>query len=114
MEDALTLAELLFHAERFCLRVESAMADCAGTSAEETEELRLKISQSRGLLSLLQTAYEEEQLTIENPSVRGNFRVLILTLLWVAFRARHAIDYRTFRMLVLIESSFTYLLIMRS
>ena len=114
MEDALTLAELLFHAERFCLRVESAMADSAGTSAEEIEELRLKISQCRGLLSLLQQFYEDDKLTIQNPAARGNFRVLVLTLMWVAFRARHALDYRTFRMLVLIESSFTYLLIMRS
>ena len=112
MEETLTLAELLLHAEQFCLRVESRIADSA-PAPEEHAELRLKISQSRGLVALLQRAYEEDKLTLENASVRADFRLLVLTLLWVAFRARHTIDRRTFRMLVMIESGFTYLLVTR-
>ena len=112
MEDTLTLAELLLHAERFCLRVEAAVADSAPAPEEQTE-LRLKISQCRGLLARLQQAYDEDRLTIDDVSVRTDFRLLILALLWVAFRARHALDHRLFRMLVMIESGFTYLLVRR-
>ena len=113
MEDTLTLTELLFHAEQFCLRIETAVADSA-PAPDEDEELRLKIAQCRGLLALLQKAFEEDELRIENPSVRGNFRSLVLALMWVAFRARRALDHRLFRMLILIESGFTHLLITRA
>jgi hypothetical protein len=112
MEEPLTLAELVFHAERFCLRIESAVADSA-PAPDNDEELRLKIAQCRGLLSLLQKAFEEDELKIENASVLENFRCLVLTLMWVAFRARRVLDHRIFRMLVLIESGFTYLLVTR-
>ena len=112
MEDTLTLTELLLHAEQFCRKVEAAAA-VSTLTADEVAELRLKISQARNVLSLLQRAFEEDQLTIENTSVRANFRLLTLTLLWVAFGARHAIDHRAFRMLVMIESSFSYLLVTR-
>ena len=112
MEDTLTLAELLFHAERFCLRIESAVADSA-PAPDDDEELRLKIAQCRGLIALLQRAFEEDELKIENASVRENFRCLVLMLMWVAFRARRALDRRIFRMLVLIESGFTSLLVTR-
>ena len=112
MEETLTLAELLFHADRFCLRIEAAVADSA-PAPDDDEELRLKIAQCRGLLSLLQNAFEEDELKIENASVRGNFRCLVLMLMWVAFSARRVLDRRIFRMLVLIESGFTYLLITR-
>ena len=112
MEETLTLAELLFHADRFCLRIEAAVADSA-PAPDDDEELRLKIAQCRNLISLLQKAFEEDELTIENASVRGNFRSLVLALMWVAFRARGALNHRVFRMLVLIESGFTYLLITR-
>lgn len=97
MEDTIALDELLFHAERFCSCIESAVADSAPAPAED-DELRLKIAQCRGLLSLLQKAFDEDELRIENVSVRGNLR---------------ALDYKLFRMLVLIESGFTYLLIAR-
>lgn len=112
MQDPITLAELLFHAEQFCLQIESRVADSAPDPAED-EELRLKIAQCRSLLSLLQNAYDEDKLRIENPSVRGNFRYLVLALLWIAFRARRTLDHRLFRRVVLIESAFTHLLIMR-
>ena len=112
MEETLTLAELLFHAERFCLCIESAVADSA-PAPDDDEELRLKIAQCRGLISLLQKTYEEDELTIGNASVRGNFRSLVLALLWVAFRARRALDHKLFRMVVLIESGFTHLLVTR-
>jgi hypothetical protein len=38
---------------------------------------------------------------------------MVMALLWVAFYARSAIDFKTFRMLVRIESIFTYLLVSR-
>ena len=112
MEDTLTLAELLLHAEQFCLRVESAVADSAPALDDQTE-LRLKISQCRGALAVLQQAYVEDELTIENAAVRADFRTLLLALLWVTFRARHALDHRLFRMVVMIEAGFTHLLITR-
>jgi len=112
MEDTLTLAELLLHAERFCLGIESAVANAAPAPAED-EELRLKIAQCRGLISLLQKAFEENELRIDNTSARENFRSLMVTLLWIAFRARRALDHKLFRMLVFIEYGFTHLLATR-
>jgi len=109
-EDTLTLYELMFKAEQFCSRVEAAMAD-APPDLEEDEELRLKIGQCHNLLAELQKAYNDDELLIRNCSVRANFRYLIVSLLWVAFRARRKIDFRVFRLLVMIESGFTYLLI---
>jgi hypothetical protein len=35
---------------------------------------------------------------------------LVMALMWIAFYARTAIDFKTYRRLVMIESSFTYLL----
>ena len=110
-EDA-TLLEIMFHAERFCDRVEAAIADCA-PDQEEDEELRMKISLARNLLAKLQDAFHADALTLTSGSIRADFRYLIITLLWVAFRARRAVDHRLFRMLVSIDASFTYLLIMR-
>jgi hypothetical protein len=45
--------------------------------------------------------------------VRADFRQLVMALLWIAYYARGAIDFRIFRMLVRIESGFTYLLVSR-
>ena len=61
----------------------------------------------------LQELFNEGKLNLENSTVRADFRQMIIALLWVAFYARTAIDYRTFRRLVLIEASFTYLLVSR-
>jgi len=108
-EEVLTLAELMFHAEQFCLRVDAVVRQSASKD-EDCEELRLKLGQCRNLLAELQHAFDADELRIANPSVRGNFRALVMALLWVAYRARHAIDRRTFRMLVMVESGFTYLL----
>ena len=108
-EKTIPLAELMFCAERFCLKVESAIADCA-PEPENDKELALKIGLCRNLLVQLQHAYDEDELKIENMSVRADFRTLVLTLLWVGFRARRAIDYRMFRMLVLVQAGFNDLL----
>ena len=105
------LAELMLHAEQFCSRVEEAMKDVAPIA--EQGELRTKIGQIRNQLASLQELFNEGNLNLENPTVRADFRHLIIALLWVAFYARSAIDYRTFRRLVLIEASFTYLLVTR-
>jgi hypothetical protein len=112
MDETPTLAELMLHSEQFCLRVEAAAADAA-PDAVPSDELRLKIGQCRGILALLQKRFEEDQLALQNVEVRTNFRSLVMSLLWVAFLARGCLNHRTFRMLVMIESSFTYLLIMR-
>lgn len=109
-EDSLTLVELMFHAERFCLKVESAIFDRVPSSKDD-EELGLKIGQCRNLLQRLQESFENDSLTIENSTVRADFRTLIISLLWVAFWGRRAIDHKLFRMVVLIEAGFTYLLI---
>lgn len=108
-EDTETLAEIMLHAEQFCSKVEAATKDVAPIAQQD--ELRLKIGQIRNQLALLQELFNEGQLNIENPTVRADFRQMVIALLWVAFYARTAIDYRTFRRLVLIEATFTYLLV---
>jgi hypothetical protein len=110
-EETETLAELMLHAEQFCSRVEEATKDVAPIA--EQGELRTKIGQIRNQLASLQELFNEGKLNLENPPVPADFRQMIIALLWVAFYARTAIDYRTFRRLVLIEASFTYLLVTR-
>jgi hypothetical protein len=110
-EDTETLAELMLHAEQFCSKVEDASKDVAPNPEEK--ELRNKIGQCRTQLAYLQEVFNDGKLNIENPSVRANFRQLVMTLLWIAFYARRVIDFRIFRMLVRIESGFTYLLVSR-
>ena len=103
-----TLAELMLHADQFCSRVEAATKDVA--PSPEEKELRTKLGQCRAQLTYLQKVYDEDKLNIENPAVRADFRHLVMALMWIAFYARTAIDFKLFRMLVMIESSFTYLL----
>lgn len=104
-----TLAELLFHAEQFCLRVDKARDDRALSSADG-EELRLKIGQARNIIAVLQQAFDDDELFVDHAPVRANFRHLIMSLLWVSFYGRDLLDFRTYRMLVMIESSYTLLL----
>lgn len=108
----LTLTELLLHAEQFCIRVERALLD-APPLGSAGEQLRLKMLQCGTVLNVLQQDFERDKLTLQNPAVRANLRLLVMSLMWVAFGARHCLDHRMFRMLVMIESSFTYLLIER-
>jgi hypothetical protein len=110
-EDTETLAELMLHADQFCSRVEEATKDVAPIA--EQSELRLKIGQIRNQLASLRELFNEGKLNVENPTVRAEFRHVVIALLWVAFYARSAIDFKTFRMLVRIESGFTYLLVTR-
>lgn len=110
--DTLTLVEILFHVEQFCSRIETAVFDCAPCPSDD-EEMRLKLSQCRGLIDQLQQAYEEDRLSLENAFTRGHFRMLIMALMWVAYRGRRVLNHRLFRMLIMIESGFTYLLISR-
>lgn len=108
-EDTETLAELMLHADQFCSRIEVATKNFR--KEPERKELRTRLGQCRVQLAHLQTAFEEDQLDLLKPSVRADFRVLIIALMWIAFYSRSAIDFRTYRMLVRIEASFTYLLI---
>ena len=110
-EDTETLAELMLHADQFCSKIEAATKDVAPNAEEE--ELRPKIGQCRNQLAYLQELHNDGKLNIENPRVRADFRQLVMALMWVAFYARGAIDFRIFRMLVMIESGFTYLLVSR-
>ena len=102
---------LLLHADQFCSKVEQATKDVAPTPEEK--ELRAKIGQCRTQLAYLQEAFNDGKLTVENPSVRAEFRHLVIALLWIAFYSRTAINFRVFRMLVRIEAGFTYLLVNR-
>jgi hypothetical protein len=110
-EDTETLAELMLHADQFCTKVEAATKDVAPNPEEK--ELRIKIGRCRTQLAYLQEVFNDGKLNIENPAVRADFRQLVIALLWIAFYARAAIDFRIFRMLVRIESGFTYLLVNR-
>jgi hypothetical protein len=110
-EDTEILAELMLHADQFCSKVEDAIKDVAPIAEEK--DLRTKIGQCRNQIAYLQEVFNEGNLSIENPRVRADFRQLVTALLWIAFYARSAIDFRIFRMLVRIESVFTYLLVSR-
>jgi len=110
-EDTETLADLMLHADQFCSKVEAATQDVAPNPEEK--ELRTKIGQCRNQLAYLQEVLNDGKLNIENPRVRADFRQLVMALLWISFYARSAIDFRIFRMLVMIESGFTYLLVSR-
>ena len=111
-DDSETLAELMLHADQFCSKIEGAMKDVAPNP--EQEELRTKIGQCRAQLAYLQNVFDEDKLNIENPAVRADFRHLVMALMWIAFYARTAIDFKTYRRLVMIESSFTLLLASRN
>jgi len=110
-EDTETLAELMLHADQFCSKVEAATQDVAPNPEEK--ELRTKIGQCRNQLAYLQEVLNDGKLNIENPRVRDDFRQLVMALLWISFYARSAMDFRIFRILVMIESGFTYLLVSR-
>ena len=110
-EDTEILAELMLHADQFCSKVEAAIKDVAPIAEEK--DLRTKIGQCRNQIAYLQEVFNEGKLSIENPRVRADFRQLVTALLWITFYARSAIDFRKFRMLVRIESVFTYLLVSR-
>ena len=110
-EDTETLGELMLHADQFCSKVEAATQDVAPNPEEK--ELRTKIGQCRNQLAYLQEVLNDGKLNIENPRVRADFRQLVMALLWISFYARSAMDFRIFRMLVMIESGFTYLLASR-
>ncbi len=109
--DAETLFEMMLASDRFCSEIGSAIEDLA--PSRDQEDLRLKIAQCRALLQQLRVSYDEDKLTPENAAVLGHFRQLILALIWVAYHARENITFKQFRMLVMIESGFTYLLITR-
>src|ERR1700737_1406598 len=100
-EDAATLAELMLHADQFCSKIEAAMKDVAPNP--EQEELRTKLGQCRTQLAHLQNVFAEDKLSIENPAVRADFRHLVMALMWIAFYGRNAIDFKTYRRLVMIE-----------
>lgn len=105
------LAELMLQAEVFCAEIESRANDRGRAPVQD--DLRLKLSLCRGALSQLQSCYDDDSLTIANPSVKADFRMLVMSLLWVSFRAGLLVDFKLFRKLVQIESGFTYLLINR-
>ena len=108
--DAL-LVELMLQAELLCTQIEGLGKKRLPLS--EMHALMLKISQCRGVLSHLQAKYEDDELTIADAAICGDFRTLVVSLLWISFIARTFIDFKQFRRLIQIESGFTYLLIGR-
>ncbi len=108
-ENTALLSELMLQAEVFCASIEEAILRLP--TANDVDELRMKISQCRGALAVLQRFYEKDLLTVENAMVSGTFRQLIMSLLWVSFQAGGVVDRGLFRKLVQIESGFTYLLL---
>ena len=89
------------------------MLNTSARKLKKPRRTRIKIGQIRNQLAALQELFNDGKLSIENPEVRIDFRQMVIALLWVTFYARSAIDYKTFRRLVLIEASFTYLLVSR-
>ena len=107
-EETETLFEMMLCADRFCSEMENAADDLIG---KEREEFRLKISQCRGLLSQIESIYDKDELTIESGLACGYFRQLVMALMWAVYYSRRFVDFKLFRKLVVLESSFTYLLI---
>ncbi len=106
-EETKLFVELMLQAEVFCESVESIVK----RQGKPSEDLRLKINQCRGALSQLQELFDEDTLSTDDPLATTTFRNLIMSLMWVTFRAKEQIDFKLFRKLVTIESGFTYLLI---
>lgn len=107
-EEVDVLVEIMLQAEVFCASVES---NTTKLPRIENEELRLKISQCRGTLKELQAAFDENELHFASRRIRGMFRHLVMSLLWLSFIGGRLIDRRLYRKVVQIESSFTYLLV---
>ena len=105
------LPELMLQSDLFCTHVEALSRN--RLSPSDTDALRLKINQCRGILLHLQELYEEDKLEVADPETCADFRNLMMSLLWVSFLTRELIDRRMFRKLVQIESTFTYALITR-
>ena len=112
IEQLFTLPEMILYADQFLSRAEIASKD--QLKGLETEELRLKVTQCRNILALLQEAFNESRLNMAEDIVQEQFRSLILILHWVAFYARNVLDYKTYRRLVLVQAGFTRLLIIRA
>lgn len=108
-DETALLAELMLQAEVFCAEIESRSQDRRQIAFEN--DLLLKISQCRGALFRLQNCYDDDKLMISNPVVGAEFRVLVMALLWISFKAGPLVDFKLFRKLIQIESGFTYLLI---
>ena len=107
-EDTDILSELMLSSERFCRSVEKKLPDLG--SIEASKEARIKIGQCRNILARLQSFFDEDELSIAEAKVRGDTRFLIMAMMWVAYHARNVIDFKTFRMVVMAESAFTFLL----
>lgn len=107
-EDIELLQAIMLRAELFCSHVEAGVKKFARDPKQDS--VRLKINQCRGGLVRLQTLFDKNELTITNRSVRDELCHLVTALMWVAFHARVVVDYKIFRMLVMIESSVTHLL----
>jgi hypothetical protein len=96
-------------AETFCATVESVSKNVA--PEREAGQLHAKLSFCRTQLFHLQQLHDQSELGVENAQAREEFRNLIIGLMWLAFYAREVISYKTYRMLVTIESSFAYVLL---
>jgi hypothetical protein len=105
------LAEMLLHSAQFCSKAEVLSASLG--EKQELDEFRLKLGQARNILERLQVAYSDDALDLGNKQAIGEFRQLVIALLWIAFYIRQQLDFRTFRMVVSIEAGLTYLLVTR-
>ncbi len=101
-EETEDLAAVMLQADRFCSKIEAAIV-----ATPSREELWLKLNQARALLADLQLAYNGDKLSIQNAATRAGFLSLITTLQWVSFHARDIIDFKTFRMLVMVQWGFS-------
>lgn len=78
-EDTAILAEMMLQTEVFCAQIEAKAKKTPKT--DNRDELQLKISQCLGALLRLQDLYEDEKLTIANPSVSADFRSLVIAFM---------------------------------
>ena len=104
-----TFVEIMRSAEKFCATIESVSKNVA--PGREPEQFHAKLGFCRTQLFHLQQLHDQSELTVENPQTREGFQSLLIGLMWLAFYAREVVSYKTYRVLVMIESSFAYVLL---
>ena len=103
-----TLIEIVNRAEVFCSKVESRLPDIPPLEQRDRVALLEKLGLCRNQIEYLRSRHD---FSIENPEVRESLRHLVTAMMWVAFYAGSAIDFKLYRMLLMVESTFTYLLL---
>ena len=97
-------SDLLLFADQFCLAIAAGSDDL--TPGLERDELLLKLSQAREILSQLQEIFNTNRLELRTPRTASLLHALLCSLHWCAFYSRSVIDRSTFRRLMMVQAGF--------